>query len=66
MNWLLSPREAAVVLRCDEKTVRNRIRDGCITHVITNGHEGPGVRYLIDMTREYGFECEPEVRCDEE
>ena len=56
MNMLLTPKKAADVLQCDEKTVRNRIRRGAIKNVITNGGERNGVRYLIDMTKEYGIE----------
>ncbi len=56
MNLLLTPQEAAAVLKCDEKTVRRRIREGRISNVITNGAGGKGVRYLIDMTKEFGIE----------
>ena len=57
MNLILPPKEAAKVLGCDEKTVRRRIRRGAIKSVITNGCDGRSVRYLIDMTREYGLEA---------
>ena len=56
MNLILPPKDAAKVLRCDEKTVRRRIRNGAIKNVITNGGTGRGVRYLIDLTKEYGIE----------
>ena len=56
MNLLMKPKDAAVVLQCDEKTIRHRIRKGVIKNVITNGGEKNGVRYLIDMTKEYGME----------
>ena len=56
MNLLLPPKEAAPLIKCDEKTVRRRIKDGRIKNVVTNGCTGHGVRYLIDMTKEYGIE----------
>lgn len=56
MNLLLPPRQAARVLGCHEKTLRRRILDGNVKNVITNGYTGNGVRYLIDMTKEYGIE----------
>ena len=56
MNLILTPKQAAPILQCDEKTVRNRINRGVIKNVITNGGDGSGVRYLIDMTKEYGIE----------
>ena len=56
MNLLMTPKQAAAVLQCHERTVCNRIRSGAIKNVITNGGRGNGVRYLIDMTREYGLE----------
>lgn len=55
MNVLMTPKEAAAVLKVDERTVRNRIRRGSIKNVVTNGMDGHGVRYLIDMTREFGI-----------
>lgn len=56
MNLILTPREAAPILKCDEKTIRRRINRGAIKNVITNGASKNGVRYLIDMTKEYGIE----------
>lgn len=55
MNLILPPKDAAKVLRCDERTIRNRIRRGAIKNVISNGGNGTGVRYLIDLTKEYGI-----------
>lgn len=55
VNLILPPKDAAKVLRCDERTVRNRIRRGAIKHVIVNGGSGTGVRYLVDLTKEYGI-----------
>ena len=55
MNLFLTPQEAAAVLKCDERTIRRRIREGRIANVITNGASGRGVRYLIDMTKEFGI-----------
>lgn len=57
MNLLVTPKEAAAILKCDEATVRNRIRRGAIKNVITNGGEGRGRRYLIDLTKEYGLKA---------
>ena len=56
MNLLATTKQAAAILQCDEQTVRNRIRRGAIKNVITNGSEGKGIRYLVDMTKEYGIE----------
>ena len=56
MNLILTPKEAAKVLGCAERTIRNRIRKGAIKHVITNGSNGAGIRYLVDLTKEYGIE----------
>lgn len=58
MNLILTPKQAAPILQCDERTVRNRIRRGAIKNVIDNGCGigNHGSRYLIDMTKEYGME----------
>ena len=61
MNVFMSPKKAARVLGIDERTVRNRIRNGAIKHVFTNGGDGAGVRYIIDMTREFGITGEGEA-----
>lgn len=55
MNLFLKPKEAAPVLGVNAHTVRNWINRGVITHVITNGVEGKGGQYWIDMTRQYGI-----------
>lgn len=62
MNVFMTPKQAAAVLQCDEKTVRKRIKRGTIKNVITNGESKSGVRYLIDMTREYGIERDDSLR----
>lgn len=55
MNLLATPKEAAGILKCTEATIRRRIREGAIKNIITNGSDGHGVRYLIDLTKEYGL-----------
>lgn len=57
----MTPKQAALVLNCNEKTIRLRIRRGTIKNVITNGGHKNGVRYLIDMTKEFGIEREGEA-----
>ncbi len=56
MHVFMKPAQAAKVLGIHELTVRNRIRSGAIKNVVTNGCEGNGIRYLIDMTKEFGIE----------
>ena len=58
MHVFMTVDEAAALLKCDRRTVTNRIRRGVITNVITNGCTGTGVRYIIDMTKEFGIEEE--------
>lgn len=53
MDEYMTTAELARALRVTPQTIRKRIRKGVITCVLTNGAEGNGKRYLVDVTREY-------------
>lgn len=55
MHLIVTTKQAAEILHCSEATIRNRIKRGAIKNVITNGGKGRGIRYLIDLTKEYGL-----------
>ena len=57
MNLILPPKGVAEILGVCETTVCNRIRRKEIVNVFQLG-EGHGVRYLVDMTKEYGISRE--------
>ena len=57
MNLILPPKGVAEIFDVHEKTVCNRIKRNEIKNVIRLG-EGHGVRYLVDLTKEYGISRE--------
>lgn len=55
MDLYLKPKDAAPLLDMTVESLRRRIREGRIEHVIDNGGEGSGRQYRINMTREFGI-----------
>lgn len=55
MDLYLKPKDAAPLLDMTVESLRRRIREGGIEHVIDNGGTGPGRQYRINMTREFGI-----------